>query len=136
VPRKRLPPAAPILRVAIQRESADCGVACLTMLSGETYENVLRAVCRVDEDGATDGLFIPQIIKAASELGVELRKKRRVNLETDSGILHIRLRNGGLHVVILVRGGFIVDTDGSLWRVSEYLRAYRPRVNAVLVEAA
>jgi hypothetical protein len=106
------------------------------MLSGETYENVLRAVCRVDEDGATDGLFIPQIIKAASELGVELRKKRRVNLETDSGILHIRLRNGGLHVVILVRGGFIVDTDGSLWRVSEYLRAYRPRVNAVLVEAA
>jgi hypothetical protein len=105
------------------------------MISGETYENVLRAVCRVDEDGASDGLFIPQIIKAASELGVELRKKRPVNLQRDNGILHIRMRNGGLHVAILVRGGLIMETDGSLWTVAEYLRAYRPRVNAVLVAA-
>jgi cysteine synthase len=29
-----------------------------------------------------------------------------------------------------------VDTDGSLWAVSDYLRAYKPRVNAVLVAAA
>jgi hypothetical protein len=29
-----------------------------------------------------------------------------------------------------------VDTDGSIWRVSEFIRAYKPRLNAVLVDAA
>jgi ABC-type bacteriocin/lantibiotic exporter with double-glycine peptidase domain len=136
MPRKKRPPAAPILRVVPQRESSDCSVACLTMLSGETYEDVLRAVCAVDENGARDGMYIPQIIRAASELGMELRKKRRVNLETDQGILHIRFKDGGLHVVMLIAGGYIVDTDGAIWKVSEFMRAYRPRVNAVLVDAA
>lgn len=132
-PRK---PLVPIVRVMTQREDNDCSIACLSMLSGASYEDALRAVCKVDEEGAEGGLWVPQIIEAASELGLELRKKRPVKLEADQGILHIRFPDESRHVVVLIQPGLIVDTNGFIWRARTYLRRTRAKVNAVLVPAA
>lgn len=133
MPRK---PLLPLIRVEPQREPNDCGVSCLAMMSGASYEDALRAVCKVDEEGAEGGLWVPQIIEAASELGMELRKKRPVNLERDHGILHIRFPDESRHVVVLIQPGLIVDTNGFIWRARTYLRRTRAKVNAVLVPAA
>lgn len=133
---RRNKPLIPIVRVMAQREDHDCAVACLSMLSGSTYEDALRAVCKVDEEGAEGGLWVPQIIEAASELGIELRKKRPVRLESDYGILHIRFQDQSRHVVVLIQPGLIVDTNGFIWRARTYLRKTRAKVNAVLVPAA
>ncbi len=130
MPRKRY---EPIIRVVAQREDADCALACLSMLSTSSYEDVLRAVCRIDEDGADEGLYITQIQAAAEELGMRLKKKRRVRLESDHGILHIAFPDQTRHVVILLGGGYLVDTNAFIWTAQDYIRHHRAKVNAVLV---
>ena len=141
MPRETPPHEPPVLHVVPQREIADCAVSALASFCGVSYEDALRAVCAVDETGAAMGLYIPQIIEAAAELGVTLKKKRRVNLDADHGILHIRFRDGYRHVVVLankdsrygsVRG--LIDTNAYVWAPRAYLKAKRAKVNAILIE--
>lgn len=127
---------AGVVRVIPQREDGDCAVACLAMLTGSTYEDALRVVCGVDDEGASDGLYIAQLLVAAEELGSTLRRKRRFDLSKDTGILYLvhKKKDEDRHVVIL-RQGVIIDTNNNVWfDPDKYLKFYSYKPTMLLEE--
>jgi hypothetical protein len=127
-----------VLRVTCQRNQTDCAIACLTMLSGGSvsYEDVLIHAARIGP--CEGGMWLHQIEKVASELGMELERKRpgRYSLETDTGILHVYSKRRCEYHVTILWGGRIVDTDGSCWSDADvYLATRKYKAGALLVEA-
>jgi hypothetical protein len=121
-----------------QREDRDCTIAVLSMISGCTYEDALRTACDVDDEGASDGLWVTQLIDAANVLGVPLKRRRRFDIGADAGILYLVDRKDDCerHVVLLKKG-IVIDTDGYVWFSPEkYLRHYNYEPRLLLVEAA
>lgn len=80
---------APIIRVIPQRHDNDCGVACLAMLLGVSYENALVAVAQVEPDVCAKGMWLKHLKAAAALLGYRLSMRRRFDLEADTGILNL-----------------------------------------------
>ena len=56
---------APIIKVIPQRHYADCGVACLAMLTGVSYENALVAVAQTQPDVCIKGVWLKDLRAAA-----------------------------------------------------------------------
>lgn len=137
MPRARKPPK-PIDRAIVtpvipQREENDCAVACLAMIACISYEHALRVVCDIDDTKAISGLYITQLIAAAGALGVRLKKQRKFDLESDSGILY--LVNGDDRHVVILKGGMVIDTNQNVWSDAEAYcihYSYEPRL--LLVE--
>lgn len=108
-----------ITRYIPNREPLDCGIVALAMYLNQTYEDVLRAASDVDrKDKARNGLYEAEIRKIALILGFKLRKKKNVNLEEDFGLLCLPE-----HIAVL-RNGLLLDTDGLVWDVDDYLKHY------------
>jgi hypothetical protein len=122
-------PAAPIIQIQLQRELADCAVASLAMLLGESYEDVLRVVTTIDRSQGKRGLWTRTLQRIAKQLGHTLRIKRTFDLESDYGLL--RLPD---HAVIL-RNGLVIDTNATLWDADAYLssRKLKPEHCVLLV---
>lgn len=124
-----------IIRVIPQRHPADCGVACLAMFLGVSYEDALLAVGAVEKRVLKRGLWTSQIKAAAKRLGTKLRTVRGYDVENDSGILGMR---GGKkwefmeHCVVLSHG-MIFDTDGSVWEPELYVSANGVKLLSLLV---
>lgn len=124
---------APILRVVLQRHAMDCGVACLAMICGVSYENALVAVAQDTPNVCVSGMWTKQIKAAAKRLGFKLREKRRPDLEQDTGILNLSCGSWpGDHVVVL-REGLLIETDGTLWEPDVFLRHYKAKLGSLLV---
>jgi hypothetical protein len=122
MPDSKVGAGAPVIRVVAQRETNDCGVAALAMLTGETYEEALRAVTQVDEEAGREGLTIAQLKKAASLMGHSVKRRRKWDLDSDQGILDVEFGDGSDgHILMLVEGGWLIDTDSQLWRADVYL---------------
>lgn len=127
-----------VLRVTVQRSDTDCAIACLTTLAGGSvsYEDVLIHAARIAP--CEDGMWLKQIIRVASELGIELVAKRpkRYSLETDTGILHVYHAKKHVYHVCILWAGRIIDTDGSCWSDAEvYLASNQYKAGSLLVEA-
>ena len=98
------------------REKADCAIVALAMYLGQTYEDVLRATAEVDRKyKGKEGLWETEIKRVAKALGYSLKKKSRVNLDEDHGILCMPN-----HVTVL-KNGLIFDSDGAIWEAEDYL---------------
>jgi ABC-type bacteriocin/lantibiotic exporter with double-glycine peptidase domain len=124
---------APVLMVVQQRFPMDCGVACLAMICGVSYENALVAVAQDTPNVCISGMWTKQFQAAAKRLGYRLRQKRRPDLEQDTGILGLSCKTWpGDHVVVL-REGLIIETDGTLWEPDVFLRHYKARPGSLLV---
>lgn len=124
------------VHVIPQREDRDCAVAVLAMLTGVSYEDALRVVCEIDDEGASDGLYLTQLMEASSSLGVPLRRKRRFKLDTASGVLYlVSKREDWIRHVVLMRRGVVIDTNARIWLdPMQYCRHYRYTPRALLVE--
>lgn len=121
------------IKVVLQRQDWDCGVACLAMLLDSTYEEVLAAAAR--RAAVEEGLHLHQIETIADDLDCPLVRKRsgRYDFTKDTGILHVHFV-GGAHVVILWQGK-IIETDGTIWEDSRsYLATKRYKAGALLVK--
>lgn len=110
----------PFLSVIPQRHTMDCAVACLAMLVGATYEAVLLAF------GAElhNGTDTKRIKAAARHLGFKLRWTRRIDLETDTGLLAVRSTAWKHDHLVVLKEGLIVDTDMTIWETDVFLAAY------------
>jgi predicted small metal-binding protein len=98
------------------REDKDCAVASMAMFSGQSYEDVLRAVVIHDpKHHGRDGLSDHQIRRVMASLGSRVRHRARVDYEDDYGLL--RLWN---HLTLL-RNGLIVENN-TLWDVDDWRR--------------
>jgi hypothetical protein len=113
--------ATPFLRVEIQRHKSDCAVACLAMFLGLSYEEVLMAFRHnVIASGATTR----QILSAAARLGHRLKWTRKVDLETDIGLLALDSRKWPQQHLVVLKEELIVDSDATIWDQDVYLAAY------------
>lgn len=111
--------AAAVTRIVAQREDKDCAIAAMSMLSGRSYEDVLRAV--VDHEPrfkGKRGLYDVTICAVLEALGTPVRKRRRVDYDQDYGLL--RLED---HIVLL-RRGLVVENE-EIWPVEAWLKARR-----------
>lgn len=113
-----------------QRHNMDCGVVCIAMLLGVSYEEVLLAFSfNVFKVGATTR----QIQAAAKRLGKPLRLLRAIDLENATGILAVRSPKWPCDHLVILKEGQIVDTDATLWDADVFLSAYEAVPMSLLV---
>jgi ABC-type bacteriocin/lantibiotic exporter with double-glycine peptidase domain len=113
----------------MQKDVADCGVACLAMLLGESYAAV-RATIRQRE---LDGLSNRQLRRIAHRFGKPLRFIRNGDLSEMVGIVDLQRptnpeRRAGAwegHYVVLIKGALYNPADGLIWTDIEAWLAHR-----------
>lgn len=120
----------PFLKVVLQRHPMDCGVACLAMFLGLDYETVLVAM---GSNPATTGATVKTILDTAAALKHPLQWTRKFDLEADTGILGVKSPEWATEHVVVLHEGMVVDTDGTLWDVDDYIKAHKARAVSLLV---
>jgi hypothetical protein len=121
----------PLVSLVPQRHMADCGVAVLAMFLAITYEDALLALGGEVPSILRRGVWMPELQRAASRLGVTLRLRRRFDASEDDGIVRVQFKNCA-HVVLL-RNGLIFDTTFEVWEPEDYRKAKRVRFGSILV---
>ena len=128
-----------------QKDSGDCAICCLVMLTGKPYPAVVAA-CPKEYLGklynpVKDGLTGKMMAEAAHKLGVTLSTYRKFDLYEDTGILtvlkgHTRTQKNkdkDTHAVILVRGSIIDPADGRYWpEVDTFLQVEEYRIGTIM----
>jgi len=109
-----------LIRVVAQRHESDCGVACLAMFLGVSYEDALIAIGSEAPSVLKRGVWWTHLKRAAETLGTRMVVKRKWS-ETDEGLLQVKYRKG-YHVVVL-RHGLIFDTDQRIWTFDDFKHA-------------
>ncbi len=120
----------PFLKVVMQRHSTDCSAACLAMLLGVSYEKALLAL-RQDRI-LTHGVMVRHVLQAAKRLGKPLKFRRKFDLENDTGILGVRSDKWPTEHLVVLKDGFIVDTDATVWEADVYISAYSAKAISLL----
>jgi ABC-type bacteriocin/lantibiotic exporter with double-glycine peptidase domain len=123
----------PIIKAIYQRYGMDCGVACLAMICGVTYETALVAVARKQPDVCAAGVWSKHLVAGADHLGFTLRKRQRFDLDADTGILNVSSpawRND--HLVVLWEGR-IIDTDAGFYMQDVYFSINNAKATALFV---
>ncbi len=101
----------------VQKDVADCMVACLAMLLGISYTTALDAFpkrARVKQTGVSDS----QLTRAAKRLGVVLTRVRKPNLDDVIGIMTLEREVEGAeeyHAVVVFNGSIYNPADGQVW---------------------
>jgi len=121
-----------VVAVAPRHRSNDCGVWAIHTLTGVSYADVATAAQKVDKWGGERGLYLTQIARICELLGFSVHKRRRVDLEDDTGILSVWFNKHEGHVAVL-REGELIDADGTSWKVDDYIAAKKVRVSAILI---
>jgi ABC-type bacteriocin/lantibiotic exporter with double-glycine peptidase domain len=121
----------PLVTLVAQRHEADCGVACLAMFLGVSYEDALLAIGGETPTVLRSGVYWKHLKRAAERLGVRLVLKRNWTLE-DDGIVEVKHKKDP-HVVVL-RRGLIFETNLKVWSFSDYYAAPpRAKLGSMLV---
>ena len=110
--------AAPVIRMVISREVSDCGLVALSMYTGVSYEDVLRATTLTDRKHGKDGLWTKTMQRIAKRLGHPLKLRTRIDWESDYGILRLPE-----HCVVL-RNGLAIEVDGTIWDAEDCLASW------------
>lgn len=126
------------IELAFQRESGDCCIACLHMLAGKSYHDVIAsAPLGAHKKGMTNRA----VIETAAKCGLALTMRRRFDIHEDTGILtlipdppynpgHIKRDE---HVVLLLKGMVYDAYNGRLWfDAAVYLKHERYRPGTLL----
>jgi hypothetical protein len=121
----------PVMQVVIQRHMNDCAVACLAMLLGLSYEEVLVAF---RHNVIVQGAKTRHIQHAAKRLGHRLRWQRYYSVdEGDTGLLAMDSDRWRMHHLAVLKDGLIFDTDASVWDQDVYLATHKARTLSLLV---
>ena len=124
--------ALPVVKMVVSRQDNDCALCALAMLTGTDYNDVLLAVNKVDTVAGKRGLWSTQITKAGALLGFTFRTKRKFDIENDTGILNVKFPDGEEHAILL-KGGMVFNSDGTIWEVEDYIAAEKLKVGCLLV---
>lgn len=122
----------PLVSMVPQRHMADCTPAVLAMLYGISYEEALLALTKEAPDVLRKGAWFTELQRAARRMRQPLVLKRRWHADFDDGIVHVKFKTGGNHVVLL-RAGLFWDTDFTAWQPSDYLKAKKAKTGSLLV---
>ena len=122
-----------------QRRDFDCGVASLAMLYRVPYEDVYAAAVAVVTNGKrlrAVGLhtYDLQTIAKRFQRPLSYLHYRRVDLDTQIGILSINYTSGIGHWVVLHQGTILDPTDAEVWDADEYVKQPGTRHGGLLIE--
>ncbi len=106
----------PVLRIVASREDDDCAITAMAMISGCSYEDVLREVVVVDpRHRGKRGLQDRQIRKVMARLDCPVRFKKTVDFDEDYGLLRL------LDHLCVLRSGLVIEDD-TIWDVDVWLK--------------
>ena len=114
------------IAVVVQLTPADCGLACVAMLTGRPYKDVFQGAQASAKRARKHGTNEKELRRLAKGVGVKLRKRRDVNIEEDTGILWLGSENESVddHACVLFNGTLIDPADGLLWDPDIFLKTY------------
>ena len=134
--RKHVPIPEVVMAVTPRLQSNDCATWAIKTLTGRSYAEVQEAVNAVDpEFKGSQGLDWDNMIAVAKKLGVKLVLHQRVDLDTDAGIVGVTFpkTKDPDHVVVLMQGPVVINTDGTVWRADDYFAANGGKPQEMLV---
>lgn len=125
----------PLFSIAKQRGDGDCAVVSLSMALDIPYEEVLVVAARIAPRVLKKGLYSVEIVLIANDFGRQLIKKepKKIDLETDSGVLIVQFTDKQEHAVYLTNE-LIFDTNGEVWEPEPYLKANKVKILHLLKE--
>ncbi len=124
--------ASPIIQVITQRSKSDCGVSCLAMVLGVSYEDALVAVAAEAPRVMTCGVWLTELERAAVRLGRSFRRRRKFDMEDASGILNVLSDAWPHNHLVVLLAGMIFDTDGTIWEAQDFLKVQQARPGVLL----
>ena len=123
----------PVVKIIVQRFDMDCSVACLAMLLGVSYENVLVAIAQDHPDVCAVGAWTKHLKAAARRLGYILKEHRTYDMDADTGLLNVTCPLWKHDHLVVLKEGLIIDTDGTIWDAAVYLENQHTKAGTLLV---
>lgn len=126
------------MRLVLQRGVGDCGLAALSTVLEQSYEDVYVAMASVEQAArGKSGLQWRHLMRAGRVLGVKPTLKARADLEADEGLLAVKWRKPhkhpfNWHIVSLGHGVIVDSADGTVLPADEYLTRYRAAAGRLL----
>jgi hypothetical protein len=114
-----------------QKSGADCGVACVAMISGRPYQQVADAARKIAWNVAAVGLYPSQVQALAKACRCRLTRRARKGYDEDlTGVLIVRdAQDWALHAVVIFQGCIFNPADGVLYDHDVFLsKGYDVRV--------
>lgn len=115
-----------VIEPFMQKAIADCTVACLKMITGLSYEQVVSAFpkrAKVTENGVKDR----QLVNAAKKLGFPLKWLPKADLSDVVGILDLeREDESDCHSVIIAKNTIYNPATGTWWTdIDAYFKTHK-----------
>ncbi len=126
-------PAGLSFELVIQKDTTDCGIACLSSYLGVPYAEVRAAAGR---RLTKTGMTIRAMLNTAKVLGHHLVLQKDFD-EHDIGIVSLsRTDKSDGHVVLFIRGAVWTTSSGALWAdLHAYCKAYRFTIDGLLTRS-
>lgn len=99
----------------VQRDIGDCAIACLAMLVGKSYPEVVAAA---PARAYQRGMHNREVVETAAKFGIRLIRRRKFDPKDDIGILILNSvppRKSASHAVLLLEGQIYDAANGRLW---------------------
>lgn len=115
----------------------DCGICCIATLSGCSYEDVVAVAVQHVGDAWKNGLYQTQIIAIAAAVGLNLKRRRKYDIDADTGILNCTVTEAIndkppiAHAVVLMEGR-IYDSDLRVWAADAFKQHYNAKFGVLL----
>ena len=116
----------------MMQDAGDCGVACLRMMTGLTYKQVLAAFGTWKNNVLLNGMSRRQLMNAAKRLGFPLQFKKTTEVGRVVGIVDLRRdveKDADEHLAIVANGCLYNPAEGMLWTdIDAFLKTRNWRV--------
>jgi ABC-type bacteriocin/lantibiotic exporter with double-glycine peptidase domain len=121
------------IEVIVQKTAADCGIAALAMLTGNTYVNVSACVLQLNA-ALANGMSLMQLRRLSKSIGWPLVKKEFMDDGEQIGLVSLSRGKEAGHVVVYAEGIIIDPANGLLWLdVQAYLKQGGWQVDCMLI---
>lgn len=135
-------PTFPLIRIVPSKSSeivGDCGICALGTLLHKTYEDIVVIADQFYGASWKNGLWATQIIAIAEQFGVELIKRRKYDLDVDTGILICKVierypntKPKAQDHAVLLHDGKIFDWDMTVWDPDAFKSHYSAKFGTLL----
>jgi len=122
-----------------QETISDCGICAIGTICDKSYEDVVAVAMQLVGSAWKHGLYLNQIIQIAKSFGVNLKRRRKYDLDSDTGIIYCditeRFPNSKPvitpHVAVLMDGR-IYDSDHRVWSWDAFQKHYEAKFASLL----
>jgi ABC-type bacteriocin/lantibiotic exporter with double-glycine peptidase domain len=112
--QQKLRPSATTVHIVQQRRDSDCALCALCSVTGIPYLDALVEAARLDPDRVRHGLTRAHLKKVAAAFGITLKVKKKYDIDDATGILWVVCPDAKTDHAVVLKGGQIIDGDGTI----------------------